>query len=147
MNKLVMILLALVVSVGVQAQSLTPYAKYKIKEGVSVEILDIHRVEKYGWDNLEVDYQLKNNTPYKIQKIDFMIHLVDQDQKEIGSFKVHATEVPEFSDDRRVYFEIGSEYVNEKIDQFIVETLAMDIITEDNSEVVSIKGTETIVSK
>ena len=148
MNKLVMTLCALALTMGAVAQNLTPYEKYKIREGVFVEILDIHRVEKYGWDNLEVDYNVKNNTSYDIQKLDFMIHLLDKNKNEIGSFKVHATEVPKFSEGKRVYFEVGSEYVNENIDQHIVETVAIDIIAEeDESKVVSIEGSESVVVK
>ena len=54
----------LTVALGVQvsAQEISPYSKHKINEGVSVEIQEVKRVEKYGWDNLEINYRLKNNS-------------------------------------------------------------------------------------
>ncbi|MFY0628412.1 MAG: hypothetical protein JXR07_19100 [Reichenbachiella sp.] len=145
MNKLIILLLAVFANTGLFAQSLTPYTEYKIKEGVSIQIKDIQRVEKYGWDNLEVNYVLKNESNFEIQKLDFMIHLLDKNQNEIGTIDAHVFDIPRLSEREMKFVEIGSEFVNDKIATFIPETTHFDIIVEDKeSQLVSIKGTKSI---
>jgi len=148
MKKIVVLLLALFAGSGLQAQSLTPYTEYKIKEGVTVQINEIKRVEKYGWDNLEVVYVLKNETSFDIQKLDFMIHLLDKNQKEIGTIKAHACEIPKLSENTLTFVEVGSEYINEKIVSYIPETINMDVVIDSpDSQIVSVKGAQNISIK
>lgn len=148
MNRLATLLLVLIASASLHAQSLTPYTEYKIKEGITVQIEDIHRVEKYGWDNLEVVYVLKNETNFDVRKLDFMIHLLDENQKEIGTIVAHATEVPKHSQKTMKFVDIGSDFVNEKITTSIPETTSIDVIIENQeSQVVSIKGSNSIYLK
>ncbi|MCV9387225.1 hypothetical protein [Reichenbachiella ulvae] len=143
MKKISLIVVGVLAAIGTMAQEITPYQAYQIKKEVTIEILEIKRVEKYGWDNLEIQYRLKNNSPYDLQKIDFFVHLLDADQKEIGSIELFAFNIDKASNKKYKSVEVLSPYVNESIGQHIVETKQIDVVLdEDGSSMVRIEGSE-----
>ncbi|MEO9964320.1 MAG: hypothetical protein ABJF11_00945 [Reichenbachiella sp.] len=128
-------ILAIVMVIGAlgataTAQEISPYSQYKINEGVSVEVKKIKRVEKYGWDNFEVTYRLKNNTNYDLFKVDLTLYLVDKNDRQVGIVEVHDFKVPKNSDAEYHFVDLHSPYVNEKYDKIIVVKNNLEIMLE-----------------
>lgn len=96
------------------AQEITSYVKYKINEGVTVEIERVKKVQQYGWDNFEVSYRLINDTNYDLQKIDLNIYLVDKKDEEVGIIEIHEFDIPKNSDAVYHFVDIHPEFVHEK---------------------------------
>ncbi|UXP32227.1 hypothetical protein N6H18_17955 [Reichenbachiella agarivorans] len=144
MKKLVSIAIGLLAAATAIAQDLSPYAAYQIKENVKVEILEIKRVEKYGWDNLEVSYRLINESNYDLQKVDFLVHLIDVNQNEIGTVELFAFDIPKKSDDQYKSIEVLSPYANENVTKHYVETKAMDVMIGQQNQTVSIQSTQSV---
>ncbi|PIB35934.1 hypothetical protein BFP72_11280 [Reichenbachiella sp. 5M10] len=147
MKKLGLIALSLLTTATIYAQEITSYDAYQIKNNVYIEILDIKRVEKYGWDNLEIEYTLNNASEYDLQKVDFLIHLLDKNQEEIGTMELYTFDVPKKSNKTYKNIEVLSPFVNEKFDHYIVETKKLDVITDPKASVVSISSTQDISLK
>ena len=141
MNKLVVILIALVGFSNVQAQDLNKDTKFQIKEGLNISVQEINRVEKYGWDNLEVKYSVQNESDFDIRKLDFTIYLMNENDEKVGTIEVHAFNIPKSSEKSLNYVDIGSEYVNTKIDDFSLKTQLLDVVVE-GEKIVTISGDE-----
>jgi hypothetical protein len=118
--------------VGASAQEISPYSEYKIRQGVTIEVQDVQRVEKYGWDNLEVTYRLKNNTEYNLFKVDLTFYLIDKHDEQVGIVYVHDFKVPKNSDKLYKFVDIHSPYVNEKYDKIIVVKNNLEVMLEDD---------------
>ncbi|MBU2913997.1 hypothetical protein [Reichenbachiella agariperforans] len=144
MKKCMLIILGLVTAVTAMAQDLSPYKAYQIKQNVKVEILEIKRVEKYGWDNLEVKYRLTNKSNYDLQKVDFLVHLLDENDKEIGSIELFAFKVPKSSSKKYKSVDILSPYVNAEIANQLVETKQLDVLIDNQESMVSIKSSQDL---
>ena len=119
--------------IEVSAQSLTPYSEYKIRQGVSVEVEDIQRVEQYGWDNLEVSYRLKNETEYDLFKVDLTFYLVDKHDIQVGIIEVHEFKVEKNSNKLYKFVDIHSPFVNEKFNKIIVVKNNLEVVVENDS--------------
>lgn len=149
MKRIILILLGGLTALSVHAQdaSLSPYEAYQIKKNIEVEILEVKRVAKYGWDNLEIKYKLTNNSDYDLQKFDFMIHLVDKKGHEIGTVDAFAFGIEKNSTTQLRYVETMSSYAHMPIDIGIPETYQLDVILDDKfdnqtasvSKVISVK--------
>lgn len=142
MNKLLFISIALLGSVSLRAQELSSDNKEDILSSISINVLEVNRVEKYGWDQLEVLYNLQNNSDFTIKKLDFIITLQDEEGNEVGTVDGHAFNIPEATSRDMKYFDVGSQYVNAKINSFSAKTILLDVVVDDESQkVVSIKNT------
>ncbi|MEP1782529.1 hypothetical protein [Reichenbachiella sp.] len=130
MKKILAMLLVSTLGVAATAQEITPYTQYKINEGVSVEVKKLKRVEKYGWDNFEVTYRLKNNTEFDLFKVDLTLYLVDKNDRQVGVVEVHDFKVPKNSDKEYLYVDLHSPYVNEKFDKIIVVKNNLEVMLE-----------------
>lgn len=130
MKKILTMLLVSTLGVAATAQDITPYSQYKINEGVSVEVKKLKRVEKYGWDNFEVVYRLKNETKYDLFKVDLTLYLVDKNDRQVGVVEVHDFKVPKNSDEEYHFVDLHSPYVNEKFDKIIVVKNNIEIMLD-----------------
>lgn len=138
MKAIVLTLFGCLVALATLAQEISPYQAYQIKENIKVEVLSIERVEKYGWDNLEVKYRVSNNSSYDLAKYDFMIHLVDGENKEIGSMEAFTFDIAKKSIIEGKYVQTMTPFANEDIQQFIAESQNISIRLEEEGQIVCI---------
>lgn len=142
-RKFLMAIASLLCASSAMAQEISPYQAYQIKNQVDVKILEIKRVEKYGWDNLEIKYELINESDYDLQKLDFFVHLLDENGEEIGSIELFAFDISKSSKEKLKSIEVLSPYVNEDIATQIVETKLIEVFTDENKEsIVSIQASD-----
>ncbi|WP_422358715.1 hypothetical protein [Reichenbachiella sp.] len=137
MKKLVAILLVSALGATATAQKINSYTQHKINQGVSIDVKKIKRVEKYGWDNFEVTYRLKNSTEFDLFKVDLTLYLVDKNDRQVGVVEVHDFKVPKNSDAEYHYVDLHSPYVNEKFDKIVVVKNNLEVMI-DTPEAVSI---------
>ncbi|WP_162556012.1 hypothetical protein [Reichenbachiella versicolor] len=146
MNKMSLTLFGLLISLGVYAQDFTAYQAYQIREGIQLEIKDIKKVAKYGWDNLEITYTVTNETDFDIHKLDFNIHLIDNHNQAIGTVEAHAFSLPKHSEEERHYTDAKTEFGSAKIKKEIGEIVQMDVyVDKDSLTVASIKTVAEII--
>ncbi|MEO9965050.1 MAG: hypothetical protein ABJF11_04630 [Reichenbachiella sp.] len=84
---------------------------------INVEVDEVIRIEKYGWENLELSYQLTNGSDRQLKRIDFKVILLDKDQKSVGEIDVHDFNIPENSKITYKYIEMNPDFVNARIDE------------------------------
>ena len=146
MKKTMITMLAILICASIQAQDLSAYKAYQIREGVELQILDIKRVEQYGWDNLEIKYRLKNTTDFEIRKLDFNVHLLDKNHDEIGTIEAHVFSVPKRSDEIRNYVDAKTAFGSDTIAKHIGEVVQLDVyVDEDSMRLTSIKNISEII--
>lgn len=140
MNKLKVFVVLLLVGTSVMAQKSSNISPADLEDDLKIEILEINRVEKYGWDNLEIIYKLTNNSNYDIQKIDFNVHLAGADGNRIGSINVHAFRIPKKSDRTIKFAEVSSDYVNAQFEGSSADITNVDVIIDsEKGSIVTIK--------
>ncbi|MGL1885236.1 MAG: hypothetical protein OCD76_01880 [Reichenbachiella sp.] len=147
MKKLILTLVGGLAALATMAQDLSPYTAFQIKKNVKVEILEVERVEKYGWDNLEIKYRLTNNSAFDLEKYDFMIHLVDKNGHAIGTINAYAFDIDKKTINEGKYIDTMSPYVNDVIAEYIPEGDNMTVIVEGSNEIMSIRKSQVSVSK
>lgn len=134
MKKLLAMLWVSALGASATAQDITPYSQYKINESVTVEIKDLKRVEKYGWDNFEITYQIKNETNYDLFKIDATLYLVDKYDQQVGVVEIHDFNIPKNSDQEYTYVDLHSPFVNEKYKKIIVVKNNLEVVLESDRQ-------------
>lgn len=127
-------LLVVALGAAATAQEITPYSQYKINEGVKVEVKQLNRVEKYGWDNFEVTYRLTNATEFDLFKVDLTLYLVGKDDEQVGVIEIHDFKVPKHSDAEYHYVDLHSPYVNEKYEKIVVVKNNIEVLLDTPRE-------------
>lgn len=145
MKKIVLCMLAGLLIFQLHAQQYRTEIKSQIVKGLKIKVKKINRVEKYGWDNLEVVYELTNQSDFNIRKLDFTVQLLDHNKNEVGSVEVHAFGIPKESSRTLKYADVGNQFVNTKFQDFTTSCTLIDVeLTGEHKKVVSIKGTELV---
>lgn len=87
---------------------------------VDIQIKEVALVQQYGWDNLEVTYQLSNHSEQDLKKVDFRIILLDAFDQKAGFIDVHDFEVAKNSTATYTYEDINTEFAHVKFEEFSV---------------------------
>lgn len=113
MKKVFTFLFAIALGASALAQTIQ-----SIDDQVSIEVKRIVRIEKYGWDNLEIAYKIINKSDRNLKRVDFTVALMDGNGFQIGIIDVHDFYVQKRSKKKCTYIEMSPEFVNTDIREF-----------------------------
>lgn len=123
--------LLFVTTLGVNAFSQT---SNRVSDRVSIELKKVHRIAKYGWDNMEVDYKLTLKSSLLIKRIDFEVALFDSNNNRIAIVEVHNFHIGRKSKAKYKYIDMNPDYINVEIHRYELIPESLRIRIDQNSD-------------